>query len=136
MHHALVYQVWNKYFATIEYSNPPPHPSFNQPQITPYKISNCTLFCKMNKIVRSSRLERWCQATITCDKQTPDQKHNKMRRRKTMICTYQWQATTARKTPQSSTTSMSYNNEKNTTKSSIMTRKSQRQWQWCIESNK
>jgi len=45
--------------------------------------------------------------------------------------TYQWQATTARKTPQSPTTNMSYNNEKNTTKSTRMTRKSQRQWQWC-----
>jgi hypothetical protein len=69
-------------------------------------------------------------------KRTPDQKHNKMKRRKTMICTYQWQATTARKTPQSPTTSMSYNNEKNTTKSTRMTRKSQRQLQWCIESRK
>lgn len=109
---------------------PSPHTPFNQPQITPYKISNCTSFCKM-KIVRSSRLERWCQATITQDRRIPDQKHNKMKRRKTMIYTYQWQATTARKTPQSPTTSVSYNNEKNTTKSTRMTRKSQRQWQSC-----
>ncbi len=45
--------------------------------------------------------------------------------------TYQWQATTVKKTPQPPTTSMSYNNEKNTTKSTRMRRKSQRQWQWC-----
>lgn len=45
--------------------------------------------------------------------------------------TYQWQAIAVKKTPQPPTTNMSYNNEKNTTKSTRMTRKSQRQWQWC-----
>jgi hypothetical protein len=121
-------------FATIESSTPllPPIP-FNQPQITPSKIFNCTPFSKMNKITRSSRLERWCQATIACDKRTPpyDQKHKKIKRRKTMIYISMTGYNHEKKHNNHQPLAWVTTNEKNTTRSTRMTRKSQRQWQWC-----
>jgi len=128
MPNALVYQVWNVHFATIGSSNAPPIPPFNHLK-SPLQL-HLTLqneqdhkIIKIRKVMPSNNYLGQKNTTMT--------KNIRRWRGRKRWSTYQWQATTARKTPQSPTTNMSYNNEKNTTKSTRMTRKSQRQWQWC-----